>query len=115
MKTRTEIDALKRNWAADPCYEIEDCEGFEEHREELLVFKAAMGARWEVQRVERERERREEQAAGTWQSPKRLEAIEGLCWDTDISKDAAAAVVSHIIDAAKEELRAEFVAKGGTP
>ena len=39
MKTKQELDDLKANWKADPCWDIEDTEGFEEHREELLVWR----------------------------------------------------------------------------
>jgi len=31
MKTVEEIDALKRNWYDDPCWDIYDTEGFEDH------------------------------------------------------------------------------------
>lgn len=39
MKTEEEVRKLKANWQADPIWDIEDTEGFEEHREELLEFK----------------------------------------------------------------------------
>lgn len=39
MKTRQEVEELKQNWIIDPCYEIEDSEGFEEYREELKLFR----------------------------------------------------------------------------
>jgi hypothetical protein len=38
-KTNEEIEALKLNWAKDPCWDIEDTEGFEEHREELIAWR----------------------------------------------------------------------------
>lgn len=38
MKTPQEIEDLKRNWLSDPCWDIEDTEGFEEYREELIAF-----------------------------------------------------------------------------
>jgi hypothetical protein len=38
-KTIEEIDALKLNWIKDPCWDIEETEGFEDHREELLTFR----------------------------------------------------------------------------
>ena len=38
MKTDAEIKELKRQWEYDPCWDIEDTEGFEEHREELTRF-----------------------------------------------------------------------------
>lgn len=38
-KTIEEVDALKLNWIKDPCWDIEETEGFEDHREELLAFR----------------------------------------------------------------------------
>jgi len=31
MKSEQEITALKVNWKSDPCWDIEDTEGFEDH------------------------------------------------------------------------------------
>lgn len=39
MKTREEVESLKANWAADPCWDIEATEGFEEYRDELIAFR----------------------------------------------------------------------------
>lgn len=39
MKTEWELLDLKTQWKADPCWDIEDTEGFEEHRTELLIWK----------------------------------------------------------------------------
>lgn len=39
MKTRKEVDDLKYSWGADPCWDIETTEGFEEYREELLAYR----------------------------------------------------------------------------
>jgi polyhydroxyalkanoate synthesis regulator phasin len=36
MKTPEELDELKRNWEEDPCWDLEDTEGFEDHYLELL-------------------------------------------------------------------------------
>jgi len=38
MKTRAEVDELKRQWKRDPIWDIEETEGFEEYREELIEF-----------------------------------------------------------------------------
>jgi hypothetical protein len=40
-KTRADIEALKANWTADSCWDIEDTEGFEAHRVELLEYHLA--------------------------------------------------------------------------
>lgn len=39
MKTTEEINELNRNWASDPCWDIEDTEGFEDHYEELKEYR----------------------------------------------------------------------------
>jgi hypothetical protein len=53
-KTLLEIDELKAGWASDPCFDIEDTEGFEDVREELLQFRQEMELKWK-QREEQER------------------------------------------------------------
>jgi hypothetical protein len=44
-KPREEVDKLKAVWAADPCWDIEDTEGFEAHREELIAFRQEVESR----------------------------------------------------------------------
>jgi hypothetical protein len=39
MKTKEEIEYLKKNWLSDPCYDLYNVEGFEYHREELKEFQ----------------------------------------------------------------------------
>ncbi len=46
-KTDAEVAALKANWKADPCWDIEDTEGFEAHYDELLAFRKAYEAECE--------------------------------------------------------------------
>lgn len=41
LKSRAEIEALKENWLSDPCWDIEDTEGFEAHYGELYAFRLA--------------------------------------------------------------------------
>lgn len=53
MKTPAEIAALKDNWRADACWDIEDTEGFEDHYDELLAYRKEWEARWEQRRYER--------------------------------------------------------------
>ena len=38
MKTRDEVAYLKANWQADPCWDLETTEGFEEYKDELKAF-----------------------------------------------------------------------------
>jgi hypothetical protein len=47
MKTRAEVDDLKARWKADPCWDIEFTEGFEDHIEELRLFQEKTNAKWE--------------------------------------------------------------------
>lgn len=39
MKTRAEVNELKENWQVDPCWDLEDTEGFEDYRKELAAFR----------------------------------------------------------------------------
>ncbi len=39
MKTREEVEALKKEWEHDPCWDIEGTEGFEEYYSELLEYR----------------------------------------------------------------------------
>lgn len=50
MKTQNEIEELKRNWKSDPCWDIEETEGFEEHKEELKQFRLDQEKEWEARR-----------------------------------------------------------------
>jgi hypothetical protein len=45
-KTQDEIYELKRSWALDPCWDIEDTEGFENYKEDLLAFRVACEKNW---------------------------------------------------------------------
>ena len=39
MRTPEEMQVLKTNWLNDPCWDIEDTEGWKEHREELKEWR----------------------------------------------------------------------------
>lgn len=39
MKTRGEIERLKADWLGDGSWDLEQTEGFEEHRDELLAYR----------------------------------------------------------------------------
>lgn len=47
MATRKQIEELKAQWLGDPCWDIEETQGFEEHSDELLDFRLNMEAKWE--------------------------------------------------------------------
>ena len=53
MKTREEVEALKKNWQNDPIWDIEHTNGFEEYAPELLAFSNDAHAKWEREREER--------------------------------------------------------------
>lgn len=52
-KSFYEVRALKENWRGDPVWDIEDTEGFEEHKAELKDYRLAMEASWVKQNEER--------------------------------------------------------------
>lgn len=52
MKTQEKINELKRQWEQDPCWDIEDTEGFEVHEHELLAYRKQKESEWEKQRQE---------------------------------------------------------------
>lgn len=39
VKSMDDINALKRNWMGDPCWDIEETEGFEVYADELRQFR----------------------------------------------------------------------------
>jgi hypothetical protein len=45
-KTKAEIDELKRGWALDAIFDLEETPGFEEHRAELYLFRIETELRW---------------------------------------------------------------------
>ena len=53
MATQDEIEKLKKNWLADPCWDIEDTDGFEEHHDELLKFRKETEVKWQLEEEER--------------------------------------------------------------
>lgn len=56
-KTNEEVQALKENWVKDPHWDIEDTEGFEDHKEELIAFRKEQEIEWQT-RAEEARRRR---------------------------------------------------------
>lgn len=46
-KTHEEIEELKREWCADPIWDIESTGGFEAHYEELREFSKQQHLRWQ--------------------------------------------------------------------
>jgi len=56
-KTSVEIEKLKKGWKKDPCWDIEDTDGFEDHVEELLNFRRQTELEWEAEHTKRENTR----------------------------------------------------------
>ena len=44
--TPAEVEALCRNWRNDPCWNLEQTEGFEEHAPELLEYRLMWEEKW---------------------------------------------------------------------
>jgi hypothetical protein len=53
MATQDEIEKLKKNWIADPCWDLENEDGFGEHREELLKFRLETESAWQLEEEDR--------------------------------------------------------------
>jgi hypothetical protein len=52
-KSFYEVRELKANWKSDPIWDIEDTEGFEDHKVELKAYRLEMGTSWAKQNEER--------------------------------------------------------------
>lgn len=59
MKTREEVEALKAEWANDPCWDLEKTEGFEEYHDELFAFTIEQERLWEAKSIELARKARQ--------------------------------------------------------
>lgn len=57
IRTPQEIEALKASWLKDPCWDIENSQGFEAHYEELLAFRKEQDQKWEAKAKERDEAR----------------------------------------------------------
>lgn len=54
MKSRDEIEELKRQWLNDPSsFDLENCEGFEEHQSELLYYRLYHQLKWNRENEQR--------------------------------------------------------------
>lgn len=53
MPTTEEIKQLKASWVYDPIWDIEETEGFEEHKDELLKFRLEQERLWGARRARR--------------------------------------------------------------
>ena len=48
MKTKEEVEELKRNWMNDPCWDIENTQGFTEWYEDLYAFRMEKEYEWKT-------------------------------------------------------------------
>ena len=46
-KTKAEIEDLKIQWSRDPCWDIQETYGFENHKDELTLYSLKMEALWD--------------------------------------------------------------------
>jgi hypothetical protein len=46
--TKDEIEALKRSWTMDPCWDLETTDGFETAKTELIAYREKCEAAWEA-------------------------------------------------------------------
>jgi hypothetical protein len=60
MKTRDEVEDLKRQWEVDPSWDIEDTEGFDEYTHELLLYQLQKQREWDVAAWDRQHRRTQE-------------------------------------------------------
>jgi hypothetical protein len=62
-KTVEEIEKLKADWYADPCWDLYQTEGFEEHEEELKTYQHQSEIKWKIriQNEDKELDREAEQ------------------------------------------------------
>lgn len=44
------LTKLKNEWQADPCWDLEDTDGFEAHRDELLAYRLECEAKWTAEK-----------------------------------------------------------------
>lgn len=56
MKT---LDDLKKEWLKDPCWDIEDTEGFEDYYEELRKFREEKVVEWAIELLKKRSARAE--------------------------------------------------------
>jgi hypothetical protein len=49
LRTEKRIEELKKNWSADPCWNIEETEGFEAYKEELKTYRLQKELEWSEQ------------------------------------------------------------------
>lgn len=78
-KTRAQIDELILSWRDDPAWELEETEGFEEHRTELLGVRMQCEAEWKAQAQREHAEARAKLLQPFWEAlPANIRTIAGM-------------------------------------
>ncbi len=91
MKTTEQIEKLKKDWCHDPCWDIEDTEGFEDHRDELLLYSEKCEKQWN----DKETARIEKKAKEIGVNTKTMKTIEGLECQFENEKQKAVKLFVH--------------------
>lgn len=104
---RAAVESLKQNWAKDPCWDLEETEGFKEYREELKAFAEQKEKEWEEFRAKVKQDRIEAEVEAIAERAQQL----GLGYTRNDPGEAAtrAIIVERAIDrltAAVESLAA---------
>ena len=53
MKTKEQVEVLKKNWLNDACWDIEETEGFEGYKQELKDFRLNQEREWRAREYNR--------------------------------------------------------------
>ena len=109
--TREDVERLKRDWAADPCWDIAETEGFEEYEDELRAFqvlkRAEMNKTIVVQQVDWHALWRKEMRARSEEMVRNA----GLVEQNSELLHALAQIVAHPGDADAQSLAEDVLAR----
>ena len=53
VKSKDEIEDLKAQWVADPCWDLATTEGFEAYKDELFEFSRMKEVKWKLEVYDR--------------------------------------------------------------
>jgi hypothetical protein len=78
MKTMSEIEDLKSQWESDPCWDLEDTDGFEDYEDELLAYRKQKEIEWKQKAKQKVRDKAAE--LGCPENLKLAEYVMSLEW-----------------------------------
>jgi hypothetical protein len=88
MKSRGEVENLKKQWMRDPCWDIENTEGFEEYKQELLACHKQADRKWEkLQKTERKKYARK-MGTGNVKLAEYIESLEKRIVDLELKTES---------------------------